>query len=261
MTQSDERKIRQQATWSAGDYAAIGTRLVLVSELLCEAVDLRAGQSVLDVATGHGNTALAAARRDCDVTGIDITPALLEQARQRAAAEHLRVTFQEGDAEAIAFPDATFDVVLSTFGVIFAADAARAADELLRVCRPGGKIGLTTWATTGASAVIDRVYNKYLPPAPPDPWETEAGLSLLFGDRLASLQVRPRQVVYRFRSTEACLHTFATTFGPCMKTLQALGQDRDRFETDLLEAYRQVNQSGDETFVVAYDYLEVVAQR
>lgn len=261
MTQPDERKTRQQETWGAGDYAAIGSRLVIVSELLCEAVDLRAHHRVLDVATGHGNTALAAARRDCDVIGIDITPSLLEQARQRATAEHLRVSFREGDAEAISFPDESFDVVLSTFGVIFASDSHQAANELLRVCRPCGKIGLTAWAATGAATVIDQVYNKYLPPGPPDLWGTEEGLSLLFGDRITSLQVKPRQVVYRFLSIEACIHTFSTTFGPCIKTLKTLEKDRDRFRADLAEAYRQVNQSGDETFVIAYDYLEVVATK
>lgn len=261
MTQDAEYQSRQGEIWSSGDYAAIGSRLVIVSELLCEAVDLRAGQRVLDVATGHGNTALAAARRDCDVTGIDITPSLLEQARQRAAAEHLQISFQEGDMEAIPFLDERFDIVLSTFGAIFASDAQKAANELLRVCRPSGTIGLTTWATTGASAVIDQIYNKYLPPDPPDPWATAEGLHLLFGDRISTLQVKTRQVVYRFLSIEACIQTFSTTFGPCIKVLKSLGEDRDRFQRDLTEAYRQVNQSGDQTFVVAYDYLEVVATK
>lgn len=261
MTQSSEGKTRQKEMWTAGDYAAIGSRLVIVSELLCEAVDLRASQLVLDVATGHGNTALAAARRDCDVIGIDITPPLLEQARQRAAAEHLRVNFQEGDAEAISFPDESFDIVLSTFGVIFASDAQQAAHELVRVCRPRGKIGLTTWAATGTTTVIDQVYNKYLPPSPPDLWETEEGLHLLFGNQIASLQVKQRQVIYRFPSIEACIHIFSTTFGPCIKNLQTFENDRDRFKADLAEAYRQVNQSGDETFVITYDYLEVVVTK
>jgi SAM-dependent methyltransferase len=261
MTQDAEYESRQGEIWSSGDYAAIGSRLVIVSELLCEAVDLRAGQHVLDVATGHGNTALAAARRDCDVTGIDITPSLLEQARQRAAAEHLQIHFQEGEAEAIPFPDESFDAVLSTFGSIFASDAQRAANELLRVCRPSGRIGLTTWATTGASAVIDQVYNKYLPPDPPDPWATAEGLHLLFGDRISSLQVETRKVIYRFLSIGACIQIFSTAFGPFIKILKTLGEGRDRFQRDLTEAYRQVNQSGDPTLVVAYDYLEVVATK
>lgn len=261
MTHEAEYKSQQKEIWSSGDYAAIGSRLVIVSELLCEAVDLRAGQRVLDVATGHGNTALAAARRDCIVTGIDITPSLLDQAHQRADAEHLQIRFQEGDAEAIPFPDASFDVVLSTFGTIFASDAQQAANELLRVCRPSGRIGLTSWATAGATEVIDRVYNKYLPSDPPDPWATWEGMHLLFGDQISTLQVKTRQVAYRFLSIEACLQTFSTAFGPCIKLLKTLGEDRDRFQTDLVQAYRQINQSGDQTFVVAYDYLEVVATK
>lgn len=261
MLQPDERKTQQQEMWGIGDYAAIGSRLVIASELLCEAVDLRANQRVLDVATGHGNTALAAARRDCDVIGIDITPSLLEQARQRAAAEHLRVNFQEGDAESISFPDGSFDVVLSSFGVIFASDAHQAAQELVRVCRSGGKIGLTTWATTGSASVIDQVYNKYLPPSPPELWDSEDGLRLLFSDQITSLQVKPRQIIYRFPSIEAYHHTFSTKFGPCMKTIETLEKDRERFKADLVEAYQQVNQSGDETFVIAYDYLEMVGTK
>ena len=171
-------KTQQQEGWSAGDYALIGSRLVIVSELLCEAVDLRADHRVLDVATGHGNTALAAARRGCDVTGVDFAPALLAQARQRAAAEHLRVHFQEGDAEELPFPDGTFDVVLSTFGVPFASDQSKAAHELLRVCRGGGKIGLANWAPTGANAAENRIFERYFPPAPGVPrnfWGTERG--------------------------------------------------------------------------------------
>lgn len=142
-------KQRQQAAWASGDYAAVGTRLLLTAELLGEAVDLRAGQQVLDVACGNGNAALAAARRFCQVTGIDYVPALLERARQRAEAEGLEVAFQQADAEALPFPDDAFDAVLSTCGAMFAPDQERTAAELLPVCRPGGRIGVVNWVPDG----------------------------------------------------------------------------------------------------------------
>ena len=265
MTEPDELKARQRETWTAGDYALIGSRLVIVSELLCEAVDLRANHRVLDVATGHGNTALAAARRGCDVTGVDLAPALLEQACQRAAAEHLHVHFQEGDAEELPFPDETFDVVLSTFGVSFASDQRKGAQEMLRVCRGGGKIGLANWAPTGANVAEGRVFDRYFPPAsavPRNLWGTEEGLSDLLGDRVASLQVTPRSVVYRFHSVEAYVDILRTSFGPVMQRMESLTADqRKGLIRDLVEALSDFNQSGDETLVLPFDYLETVATK
>ncbi len=263
MSGPDKLKTQQQASWTAGDYALIGSRLVIVSELLCEAVDLRAGQRVLDVATGHGNAALAAARRECDVTGIDFTPALLEQARGRAAAEHLPVHFQEGDAEELPFADGTFDAVLSTFGVSLVADQHKGAQEVLRVCRNGGKIGLANWAPTNANVAEDRVLDMYFPPAPGAPrslWGSEEGLRDLLGDRVTSLRVTPRNVLYRFRSVEAYVDTVLTSFGPAMQRLEKLTGDRqNELRRDLAEALDAYNQSGDETLVLPFDYLETVA--
>ena len=265
MNNSDEVKKQKQQTWAAGDYALIGSRLVIVSELLCETVDLRANHRVLDVATGHGNTALAAARRGCAVTGIDFTPRLLEHARQRAAAEHLEIDFQEGDVESIPFPDEAFDVVLSTFGVMFSTDQRRTAKELLRVCRAGGKIGLVNWTPTGASVAEDQAIEKYFPPspdAPPNLWMTADGLQELFRDQVASLQVKPRSVIYRFASAEAYIDTLFNTFGPFMKMVQALsGDERAGLKSDMADAFRPFNQSGDETFVLPFDYIEVVAMK
>jgi SAM-dependent methyltransferase len=159
-------KQRQQAAWASGDYSAVGTRLLLTAELLCESVDLRAGERVLDVACGNGNASLAAARRFCQVTGVDYVPSLLERARQRATAEGLEVTFQEADAEDLPFPDGSFDVVLSTCGAMFAPDQERTASELLRVCRPGGRIGMVNWVPDGYVGELFRAIGRHLPPPP-----------------------------------------------------------------------------------------------
>jgi len=171
MADFSELKSRQQVAWSTGDYAKIGQKLVLVSELLCETIDIRGGNRVLDVATGTGNAALAAARRNCDVIGLDFSSSLLAQARQRAEAEHLAVEFKESDAESIPFPDESFDVVLSTFGVAFTPDQQQATDELLRVCRSGGKIGLTNWAPSEFTQAFDAAMATFRPPSNlPSPW-------------------------------------------------------------------------------------------
>jgi SAM-dependent methyltransferase len=178
-------KQRQQAAWASGDYAAVGSRLLLTAELLCEAVDLRAGERVLDVACGNGNAALAAARRFCQVTGVDYVPELLERARERVQAEGLEATFQEADAEDLPFPDNSFDVVLSTCGAMFAPDQERTAAELLRVCRPGGRIGMVNWVPDGYVGELFRTIGRYLPPPlglrPPVQWGSEERLRKLFG--------------------------------------------------------------------------------
>ena len=259
-------KQRQQQTWATGDYAVVGSTLVIMAEQLCEAVDLRAGQRVLDVATGNGNAALAAARRFCEVTGVDYVPALLEQGRQRAAAEGVAVTFVEGDAEDIPFPDASFDVVLSTLGVMFTADQERAAAELLRVCRPGGKIGLANWTPDGFIGQMFRVTARYVPPPPglkpPSLWGTEERLRELFGDGVASLRAERRSFVFRYRSFDHWLEVFRGYYGPVTKAFQALDADRqEAYAADLRTLVAQYNRSGDGTMAVPSEYLEVVAVR
>jgi SAM-dependent methyltransferase len=265
MTDANEVKGRKQVAWSAGDYAIIGSRLVIVSELLCEAVDLRANHRVLDVATGHGNTALAAARRGCSVIGIDFAPALLAHARERAAAEHLEISFQDGDADDIPFPAESFDVVLSTFGSEFASEHNNAAAELLRVCRVGGKIGLANWASTGVNVVEGQIIGNYLPPKPdaaPNLWGTQEGVRELFGGSVTTLQIRPRSVLYRFRSAEAYVDTARNTFGPCMGIYESLDEDlQESLKSELVEGLGRFNLSGDETLVLPFDYLEVVATK
>ena len=191
-------KARQQGAWSSGDYAVVGTTLQIVGEQLCEAIDLRAGQKVLDVAAGNGNVALAAARRWCDVIATDYVPALLDRARERAAAERLQIDFREADAEALPFTDGSFDVVVSTFGVMFTPDQQQAADELMRVCKPGGKIGLANWTPDGFIGQLFKTIGKHLPPPAgvksPALWGTPARIDELFGSSASAIEAEPQQL-------------------------------------------------------------------
>lgn len=254
-------KTRQQGAWSSGDYAVIGTTLQIVGESLCEAMDLRAGQSVLDVAAGNGNATLAAARRWCDVTSTDYVPALLDRGRDRARADHLEVSFRPADAEALPFADASFDAVLSTFGVMFTPDQDRAAAEMLRVCRPGGKIGLANWTLDGFIGQVFKTLGAYLPPPAgvksPALWGTEARLGELFAG--AKAQAIRRDFVFRYRSDRHWLEVFRTWYGPVLKAFAALDPaGQAALEADLLSLIGRFNRSGDATMVVPGTYLEVV---
>jgi SAM-dependent methyltransferase len=261
-------KQRQQQAWAAGDFAAVGASQQIVGEALCEAVDLRAGSRVLDVACGAGNTALAAARRFAEVVGVDFVPALLARGRERAAAERLPVAFQEGDAEALPFPDASFDVVLSTFGVMFAPDQARAAAELLRVCRRGGTIGLANWTPEGFTGQSSAIRNRYAPPppgapfAPPGRWGTEDGVRALLGEGVADVRTGRRVFVYRLPSPQAWLELMRTHFGPTVRTFAALdAAGQAAYAADLLALIDRFNRADDGTAVIPSEYLEVVATR
>jgi len=259
-------KARQQGAWSSGDYAVVGTTLQIVGEDLCEALDLRAGQRVLDVAAGNGNVSLAAARRWCDVVATDYVPTLLERARERAQAEHLPMTFQEADAEALPFADGSFDVVVSTFGVMFTPDQERAASELLRVCRSGGKIGLANWTPDGYIGQMFKIIGRHMaPPAgmrPPSLWGQRDHLDHLFGHGATSIQARRKHFVFRYRSPEHCLEVFKTFYGPVLKTFAALQPEaQEALRKDLLGLIAEFNRSGDGTMVVPSEYLEVVITR
>jgi SAM-dependent methyltransferase len=258
-------KQRQQAAWASGDYAEIGARLYLTSELLCEAVDLRAGQRVLDVACGSGNAALAAARRFCPVVGVDYVPALLERARQRAKAEGLEATFQEGDAEDLPFPDDSFDVVLSACGAMFAPDQERTAAELLRVCRPGGKIGMVNWVPDGYVGELFRTIGRYLPPPPglkpPVLWGSEERLRELFGPEV-TIEAPRRTFRWRYPSAEHQAEFFATFYGPTNKALATLAPDRAAdLRADMVKVARSFDLSDDDTLVLRQDYLEAVIHK
>jgi SAM-dependent methyltransferase len=260
-------KRRQQQAWASGDYGQIGARILITSELLCEAVDARPGHKVLDVATGTGNAALAAARRWCDVTGVDYVPALLERARRRAEAEGLPVTFQEGDAEDLPFRDGSFDVVLSAFGVMFAPDQEQAARELLRVCRPGGKIGLASWTPDGFTGELLRAVAPYAPPRPcgvkpPLLWGTEDRLHELLGDGAASVRTARRSITFRYRSPEHFVGFFRANDGPIIEAFERLNATRrEDLAGDIEDLVRRFNRADDGTMVWPLDYLEVLAVR
>jgi SAM-dependent methyltransferase len=263
MTDLNAVKEQQQRTWSLGDFAMIGWNTVFPGELMCEAVALKAGQKVLDVATGSGNAALSAARRNCEAVGIDYVPALVERARERAAAEGLPATFEIGDCEAIPFPDASFDVVLSVYGSIFAPRQELAASELLRVTRPGGKIGMANWTPDGFWGESFGLLARYIPPPaglqPPAQWGTEPRLRELFGDKISSMHIERRSALFRYRSSQHWIEVFRTYFGPIMRTLENLdAQRRGTYLADLDALLRRFNRSDDDTLVLSADYLEVV---
>jgi ubiquinone/menaquinone biosynthesis C-methylase UbiE len=259
-------KTRQQGAWSSGDYATVGTTLQIVGETLCEALDLRAGQKVLDVAAGNGNVTLAAARRWCEVVSTDYVPALLERGRERAAAERLAIEFREADAEALPFADASFDAVVSTFGVMFTADQDKAAAELVRVCKPGGKIGLANWTPDGFIGQLFKTIGKYMPPPAgvksPALWGTGARITEFFGAQASSIQLEQRDFVFRYRSAQHWLDVFKSYYGPLLKTFGALDPEtRTALTDDLFELIKRFNRSGDKTMVVPSEYLEVVVTR
>jgi ubiquinone/menaquinone biosynthesis C-methylase UbiE len=259
-------KGRQQATWASGDYAVIGITLQLVGELLAEACDLRWDEHVLDVAAGNGNATLAAARRGCRVTSSDYVSTLLERGAERARADRLDVTFEVADAEALPFADASFDAVLSTFGVMFAPDQAAAAFEMARVCRPGGRIGLANWTPGGFIGQLFKVVGRHVPPPagtqPPSLWGTEAHLRALFGDRAASIAIVPRIFNFRYRSAAHFIDVFRTWYGPLHKAFAALPPDMAAaLERDLTELLNRSNVAGSGSLVVPGEYLEVVIAR
>ena len=258
-------KGRQQLAWSSGDYAIVGTTLQIVGETLCEAVDLRSNQRVLDVAAGNGNATLAAARRFADVVSTDYVAALLEGGRRRAEADRLPVTFQEADAEALPFADASFDVVLSTFGVMFTPNQEKAAGELLRVCRQGGKIGLANWTPDSFIGQMFKVLGKYVPPvagvAPPSLWGTKARLDTLFGAQ-AAVAAESRNFVFRYKSPVHWLEIFRDYYGPVLKAFASLAPEaRTALEKDLLALLDKHNVAKDGTLVLPSEYLEAVITR
>jgi ubiquinone/menaquinone biosynthesis C-methylase UbiE len=258
-------KSRQQAAWGSGDYAMIGTTLQIVGETLCEAIDLRSNQRVLDVAAGNGNATLAAARRFAEVVSTDYVGSLLERGRERAKADRLQVTFQEADAEALPFADGSFDIVLSTFGVMFTPSQQQAANELKRVCRPGGKIGMANWTPESFIGQLFKTIGKYVPPAAgvksPALWGSKAHLDALFGSN-ATVAAQARNFVFRFKSPKHWVEVFRNYYGPVMKAFAAIDpKAQEALEADLLALLDKFDVARDGTLVVPSEYLEVIVTK
>jgi SAM-dependent methyltransferase len=255
-------KNKQQTAWSSGDYSQVGVTLQIVGESLCEAVDLRAGERVLDVAAGNGNATLAAARRFAEVISTDYVPELLAKGRRRAEAEELPVVFQHADAENLPFHDASFNVVLSTFGVMFTPNQELAAAQMLRVLRPGGRIGLANWTPDGFIGQLFKTVGRHVPPPagvkPPSLWGTETRLVELFGPQAADIRTTHRMFNFRYRSAQHWIDLFRDYYGPVLKAFAALDSGRQAaLEADLMALIARFDRGG-ATLVIPSEYLEVV---
>ena len=258
---------RQRQTWTTGDFNVIAMSVIGASEQLVEAVNPRAGERVLDVACGSGNVALIAARRYCDVTGIDYVPELLARARQRAAADGVSVDFREGDAQALPVEDASYDAVLSVFGVMFAPDQPRAAAELLRACRKGGTIGVVAWMPEGWGGEFFRAVSKHVPPPvpgmkPPVRWGTEGGIRELLGPGATTIACTKRVITQHYHSLEHALDMFFTYYGPTARSYQAADADaREAFRHDVAEVFNKYNEAVDGTCAVRSEFLQSIVTR
>lgn len=256
-------KQRQQATWASGDFAIIGVTLQIVGESLAEAADVRAGERVIDIAAGNGNATLAAARRFARVTSTDYVPALLDKGRARAAAEGLTVEFREADAEALPFYDGSFDVALSTFGVMFTPDHARCAGEMMRVVRGGGRIGIASWTPEGFIGQLFKTVGRFVPPpsglVSPAMWGKEDYLRQLFGADAASIRAQPKMFNFRYASGAHMIQVFRDYYGPVHKAFAALDPaGQQALEQDMLALLDRHNTAGDNSLVVPAEYLEAV---
>jgi ubiquinone/menaquinone biosynthesis C-methylase UbiE len=261
-------KQKQQQTWASGDFGVVAGRIVIVAEQLVDHADLRAGWRVLDIATGTGNAAIAAARLGSEVVGIDYVPALLERGRERAAAEGLTIELLEGDAEALAFPDFSFDAVISVFGTMFAPNHVQTAAELVRVTRVGGTIALASWTPDGFIGELFRTTAKHVPPPAgvqsPLLWGTEEHLRTLLGGNVSQLDVTEHTFTWRYRSAEEFVDFFRSWYGPTVKAFAAVeGSARDELYADLVELARRHNRLGAEAGAIAIPatYTEAIATR
>ena len=255
-------KTRQKATWSAGNYAVVGTTLQIVGETLCEAVDIRAGEKVLDVAAGNGNATLAAARRFADVVSTDYVAGLLDQGRARAEAEGLKIEFRTADAEDLPFSANSFDAVVSTFGCMFTPNQEKTASEMMRVCRPGGRIGMANWTPDGFIGQLFKTIGKHVaPPAgvkSPALWGTKARIDEMFGEHAASITAQPRIFNFRYRDAQHWLDVFRGYYGPVLKAFEALDAPKQAaLEQDLRALLKSFNTAGDASLVIPSEYLEI----
>jgi SAM-dependent methyltransferase len=262
----EQVKRRQQQMWASGDFHAVATLIQPVAETICDSADLQAGSRVIDVATGSGNAAIAAARRGCEVVGVDYVPALLARGRRRAEAEGVTVDLREGDAEALPVPDGSFDAVLSVFGAMFAPDHRRAAAELTRVCRRGGTIALATWTPDGFIGEMLRTVAAHVPPAPgvasPLLWGTETYLRDILGDEIGALTSRERTFTFRFVAAETFVDYFRTYYGPTVKAFEAVGaKGEDALFADLVELVERHTGTSAGAVAIPATWLETIAIR
>lgn len=262
----DPLKQQLQSVWSAGDFSKVGAAQTIVGELLCEFLPVYAGERVLDVATGSGNTALAAARRACEVTAVDFVEALLERGRERARAERLHVDFRFAETEELPFPDASFDVVLSTFGAMFAPDPARTARELARVCRPGGRIGMANWTPDGLIGQTFALNARYAPPPPglpaPALWGDEATVRERFAPFASDIRIQRRSSRFRARTPEQFIEFMSKWFGPTIRTFERLdAAQQAALSADVTALMRRFNISPNDTLLSEGEYLEVCVTR
>ncbi|WP_432695580.1 class I SAM-dependent methyltransferase [Marinobacterium sp. YM272] len=262
----DAIKKKQQLTWASGNYAKVGSTLQLSGELLCEAMDLRSGDTVLDVAAGNGNATLAAARRHCNVTSTDYVRELLDQGAERAQADGFSVQYQVADAERLPFADGQFDNVISTFGVMFTPNQAQSASEMLRVCRAGGKIGLANWTPDGFIGQLFKLIGQYVaPPAglsSPALWGTQAFIETHFGQGAETMEINQREFCFRYLSPDHWLDVFRTYYGPTHKAFGALPEaEQDLLAADILQLIQSHNVATDGTMKLPSSYLEIVIKK
>ena len=258
----DAVKSKQQVAWGSGDYSRIGVNLQITGEQLCESMDVRAGQSVLDVAAGNGNVTLAAARRFCNVTSTDYVQSLLDQSNKRAEAEGLPVNYQQADAEDLPFADNSFDNVVSTFGVMFTPNQPLTASELIRVCKPGGKIGMANWTPDGFIGQLFKTLGQYIPPPPgvnsPAAWGTQTFLQQNF-DKCSKIDTMAKEFNFRYQSAQHWLDLFGTYYGPLLKAFEALDDDKgQQLKANVIDLIGKFNKADDGTVVMPSEYLEIV---
>jgi SAM-dependent methyltransferase len=267
MPTMDEIKARSKVVWSSGAYEKIAWITSPLADRLVEEADLRAGSTVLDVATGTGHVALAAARRFCQVTGIDLVESLIEIAKRRAAVEELEVDFRVGDAQALEVPDDAFEYVFSAIGVMFAPDQQAVADELVRVCAPGGTIGMVNWVPNGFIGELFKTIGKHVPPPPevkpPSLWGNEEHVRGLFGERVSSLSFKPGILTQRYLTPEHFADFFLTHYGPTLKAFESLGveEKQQAFKADLVALAERFNRAEGGSAALEAEYAIVLATK
>lgn len=261
--ESATAEARHHGFWVVGDYTRIGVSLQMTGEQLCETMDLRAGQSVLDVASGNGNASLAAARRFCRVVATGHATPVLDKSRKRAEAEGLPIDYRLAEVEALPFADAQFDNVVSTFGVMFTVNQAQTTAELTRVCKAGGKIGLANWTPQGFFGQLVNVIESHIQPpdgvCSPSTWGNEEFIQTTFQPYARSIKTYDRAFSFRYQSPTHWVDVFMADYGPSMSAFEALDEsDNLALRRDMLNVINRFNRATDGTMVVPSEYIDVV---